>query len=373
MPSFRNFFLCALLGISALLLPADVEARNIDRFLSGSWYNEAQNGHGFSIEVGANGLVVIYWYTYHPDGTPLFILAVGQAMGMSVTATAYYNTGMRFGTFDPSERLESEWGTITITFHDCGSGTVEYDSTFVHAGQPFGSGSFPIQKLVPIDQLECQDDKRAGIYEGSLFSSLEGRAYYAFVLIAPGGQFIAYSDIGSIAQGTLSLNGGDFNAPGTSVSLDPNEPFSGTFSAVGELSQEYRLFAVYEVTGGDNGTGNFWASPMLYRRTTTLGSLAGNYDVSNVITGFGGTATIMGNGNIVGSDELGCQYSGNITIPDTRFNLFKVSVTVSSCPGYNATYTGLGTAVDWFEFHDSAALRVVVTDGNFGFALLAIK
>lgn len=372
MSSLRSL-LCAACLACALWAPADADARNIDRFLSGSWYNQAQDGHGFSIEVLANGVVVIYWYTYHPDGTPLFILAVGQAVGMSVTATAYYNTGMRFGVFDPSERMESEWGTITITFHDCNSATVEYDSTFVHNGAQFGSGSFSIQKLVSIDQLECQNDYRAGIYEGLLYSSIEDRSYYAFVLIAPGGHFVAHSDIGSLAQGTLSLNGNSFNAPGTAVSLDPDDPFSGTFTAVGELSQQYRLFTIYEVSGGDEGYGNFWASPMLYRRMTTLSGLAGTYDVGNVITGFGGTATIMNNGNIAGSDELGCQYTGNITIPDTRFNLFEVSITVSSCPGYNSTYTGLGTAIDWFEFHDSAALRVVVTDGTFGFALLAIR
>ncbi len=372
MSAIPRFFVCLFLAMLAFM-PMNVEARNIDRFMSGSWYNPAQDGHGFSIEVGSDGLVVIYWYTYHPDGTPLFILAVGQAVGMSVTATAFYNTGMRFGVFDPTERMESEWGTVTVTFHDCRSGTVQYNSAFMHGGQTFGSGSFPIQKLVTIDHLQCQDDVRAGTYEGRVFSSIEGRDYFAFALISPGGEFVSYSDGGLAAFGSLSLSGGFFSATGTTVSLDPDATFSGGFSGVGELAQEYRLFAIYEVEDGDSGFADFYASPTLHRRPTTMARLAGNYDVHNPTTGFVGTATIMTNGSIVGSDELGCQYSGNVTIPDSRFNLFDARVVISSCPGFDGTYDGLGSQIDWFEFHDSAALRVLVSDGNFGFLLIAVR
>jgi hypothetical protein len=105
----------------------------------------------------------------------------------------------------------------------------------------------------------------------------------------------------------------------------------------------------------------------------TLPDLAGNYDVRNPITGFTGNATISNNGTINGSDELGCQYAGNLSIPDTRFNLFEVTVTISNCPGYNATYEGLGSQIDWIFVDDRRGLRVLVTDGNFAFLLLADK
>lgn len=372
MSEIRKVLLCLILVIAALC-PQQVDARNIDRFLSGSWYNPAQDGHGFSIEVIANGLVVIYWYTYHPDGTPLFILAVGQASGSSVTATAFYNTGMRFGEFDPSDRMESEWGTISITFHDCNSATVAYASNFIHGGQPFGSGSFPIQRLADIDQLQCQNDRRSGTFEGRVFSSLESRDFNAFALIAQTGEFAAYSSGGLAVFGSLTLSGPFLDANGTAVSLDPDNPFSGSFTSVGEMSQEYRLFTLYDVNGGDSGFADFYASPALHRRSTTLARLAGSYDVFNPTTGFEGTATIMGNGTIAGSDELGCQYNGNLAIPDTRFNLFEVTVAISSCPGFNATYEGLGSQIDWFEFHDSAAVRVLVSDGSFGFLLIGVR
>jgi hypothetical protein len=373
MARVRALLFCILCSVSILFIPGEASARNIDRFLSGSWYNPAQNGHGFSIEIGANGLVVIYWYVYHPDGTPMFILAVGQASGMSVTATAYYNTGMRFGVFDPSERMESEWGSITITFHNCNSATVEYDSDFVHGGQPFGSGSFPIQKLVTIDQLECQEDRRAGIYEGIVFSALDGREYYGFALVAPGGEFAVYSEGGVAAFGTIQVNGISLTASGTAVSLDPNNLSSGAINGDGDFSAEYRLFSFYEIAGGDEGFGDFYAVPALYRRPISMGALAGTYEVANPVTGFGGTAIIMNNGNLTGMDELGCQYAGHVSIPDTRFNIFEISLTVSSCPGFNATYQGLGEQIDWNVVEDRRGLRVLASDGNWGFLLLGNK
>jgi hypothetical protein len=373
MPRARNLIVCAICLAFTLLSPAPVTARDIDRFLTGSWYNPAQSGHGFSLEVSANGLVVIYWYTYHHDGTPTFILAVGQANGDTVTADAYYNTGMRFGVFDPDERTESPWGSISITFHDCQSATVEYESTFEHGGMAFGSGSFPIQRLVSIDQLQCQNDRKPGIYEGTFYSAIDDATYYGFVLVGPGGQFAAYSDGGVAAFGEAEVNGLSLSVSGVAVSLDPDDPFSGPFSGEGDFSAEYRLFSFYEVSGGDEGFGDFYASPALYRRKLTPTDLAGNYNVRNPITGFTGNATIGNNGNINGSDELGCQYAGNLSIPDTRFNLFEVTITISNCPGYNATYEGLGSQIDWIFVDDRRGLRVLVTDGNFGFLLLANK
>jgi len=371
MPRLRSLLFCILCSCSILFIPTDAGARTIDRFLSGSWYNSAQNGHGFSIEVGADGLVVIYWYTYHPDGTPMFILAVGQAAGMSVTATAYYNTGMRFGVFDPSERVESEWGMITITFHNCNSATVEYESTFTHGGQPFGSGSFPIQKLVVIDQLQCQADERAGIYEGIVFSYLDGREYYGFALVAPGGEFAAYSEAGMAAFGNITVSGIDLNLAASAVSLDPNDQFTGPMNGNGDFSADYRLFSFFEIAGGDEGYADFYAVPSLYRRMTTLPGIAGTYQVRNAFTGFAGQATIMNDGSVAGSDELSCQYVGNISIPDTRFNVFEISIAVSNCPGFNGNYNGLGEQIDWERVDDRQGLRVLATDGNWAFLLVA--
>lgn len=370
----RKLVLFTVLFLAAALVPATgFSARSIDRFLTGSWYNPAQSGHGFSIEVAANGQVVVYWYTYHPDGTPTFILAVGQAQGDTVVADAWYNTGMRFGVFDPAERTESPWGTIKITFHSCSSATVEYASSFQHDGVAFGSGSFPIQRLVTIDQLQCQNDARAGIYEGLVYSDLDNAIYYGYVLVAPGGEMAAYSDGGVGVFGQAQVAGGALNFSGTAVSLNPDAIDAATITGDGDFSAEHRLFAFYDIAGGDSGWGDFYATPALYRRGLTLAALAGSYDVRNAFTGFTGTATLAANGSITGSDVLGCQYAGNVSIPDTRFNLFEVSFTISNCPGYNGVYEGLGSQIDWFFVDDAQGLRVLVTDGEFGFMLLGNK
>ena len=76
----------------ALLLFAffslDAWGQDINRFLSGSWYNPAQDGHGFSVEVLPDNRTVLYWYVYHPDGTPTFIVASGDNIGNTVRADA---------------------------------------------------------------------------------------------------------------------------------------------------------------------------------------------------------------------------------------------------------------------------------------------
>ncbi len=55
--------------------------------------------HGFRIFMGVFAFFVLYWYVYHPDGTPTFIIAIGDNIGNTVRADAYYNTGMKFGEF----------------------------------------------------------------------------------------------------------------------------------------------------------------------------------------------------------------------------------------------------------------------------------
>lgn len=369
----RRSILSTLVLLSGLLTWTSACALEINRFLSGSWYNPEQDGHGFSVEVISSSVTVIYWYVYHPDGSPTFILAVGQNQGNRVVADAFYNSGMRFGVFDPSERQEVPWGTITLTFNDCDDATLEYASTLSHQGQPFGSGTIELKRLLSMDQMQCSDHPAAGIYEGMFWSDMQGAAFPGFALLSQDGQFAAYSDGGLTGFGSYAANGANFSANGQSVSTDPDAIFSATLSANGEISPEYRLFSFYNVSGADSGYGDLNAVPALYRRSISLAALAGSYDAFNPVTGFGGSATLQANGSVSGLDELGCHYNGNVTIPDQQFNLFKVTITISTCPGFNGVYQGLGTQIDWFTLDDGRGLRVLVSSGQFAFLLFLTR
>ncbi len=56
---------------------------------SGLWYNKAEPGHGIDLEVSGNNLAAV-WYTYNPDQTPTWYLAIGPYSG-SKTWTATLN------------------------------------------------------------------------------------------------------------------------------------------------------------------------------------------------------------------------------------------------------------------------------------------
>lgn len=123
----------------------------MDRYLSGSWYNANQDGHGLSVEILPDSRALIYWYVYHPDGTPTFLIAIGTYSGNRINADAYYNSGMKFGEFDPDDRTQVPWGTLMLTYNSCTSATLQYSSSMDHNGVPYGSGTIPMTRLASIE------------------------------------------------------------------------------------------------------------------------------------------------------------------------------------------------------------------------------
>jgi hypothetical protein len=64
---------------------------------------------------------------------------------------------MKFGTWDPSERQVWDWGNFKIQFNSCDTATLTYDSTLGYqSGEEFGSGSFPLVRLAPVEGLDCE-------------------------------------------------------------------------------------------------------------------------------------------------------------------------------------------------------------------------
>lgn len=261
----------------------DATARDIDRYLSGSWYNPQQAGHGFSVEVLSSNRTLIYWYVYHPDGTPTFIIADGINTGNRVTAQAYYNTGMIFGEFDPADRVQTPWG----------------------------SGSISLTRLANIERVQCAPNPYAGLYTGNFYSQTLNQVIPGFAAIAPNGEFAAISFDAMAGVGTWSVSGSNFSGRGIAVSADPGFTFSSNLSLSGQISPGYAMWGSYSVVGGDRGSFEFYAVPELYRRGISLAEIAGNYTAENLVSGGKGTATISASGHISASDAFGCSYQGN--------------------------------------------------------------
>ena len=348
-----------------MCIASPLSALNINKYLSGSWYNPQQAGHGLSVEVLPDGRTIIFWYSYHPDGTPMFIVAIGESSGSTVIAEAYYNTGMRFGEFDPADREQTPWGTLRLTYNSCTSVTLAYESTATHDGVPFSSGSIPMVRLGTIDGLQCSTQPAAGLYRGNFYSNALDQVIPGWIAVAPNGEFAAISFEAMAGVGSWSTNGNNFSGSGTAVSADPGFTFSSSLSFSGQFSQDYLLIGNYSVLGGDYGTFEFYALPTLYRRGFALSAVTGSWNARNLVSGGGGTVNISATGSLSGSDSLGCGYSGQLTVPDEQFNLFRIEVTVSSCGVSNGVYEGYGAQFDYYSLDDGRSLLMVGTNGQY--------
>ena len=136
--------------------PPEPEPIQVDATYSGLWFNPEQDGHGLSITVHSPQSATIFWYTYDPFGTPIWILGAGEIHGNRIEAQALYFYGMKFGDWDTEEREMREWGQMEIEFDSCDSGSLRYESELSYdSGEEFGTGQIPLVRLASVDWLEC--------------------------------------------------------------------------------------------------------------------------------------------------------------------------------------------------------------------------
>lgn len=356
-----------------LLLAFSVQAIEINPYLSGSWYNPDQDGHGFAVEVLSAEQSVFYWYVYNPDGTPTFLIMLADNVGDTMQGTAYHNSGMEWGVFDSTQRTQVEWGTVDITFNDCATATLNYSSTHNIAGIPSGSGSIPLTRLASIATMQCSDSPLAGIYEGVTTSSdpTEG-SFQTTLLVSPDGGFYGFTREGDFVFGTWEVDGQDFTGTGTLFydDLDLDETIAEQLTIVGKVEAEHRMVLDYSTSGGDSGAADLYALHSLYRRGISRADLRGDWEVWDIVFEENeAQITIRPNGTLTGGDDFGCVYSGQTSIPDTRFNMFELTVIVSECGDFNGTFTGLGYQFDAPGLGEGSSLRILVANENDAGAL----
>ena len=133
------------------------EAVSSQKF-SGSWFVPERSGEGFIIEIldrpGPNGeeqAVVVFWFTYTPDGRQAWMVGNGGITGGVANVDFEITGGASFGAgFDPDEVSRKDWGSIRFDFLNCNRAQAEY------AGE-FGSGQLTLTRLSAIHGLDCAD------------------------------------------------------------------------------------------------------------------------------------------------------------------------------------------------------------------------
>lgn len=198
-----------------------------------------------------------------------------------------------------------------------------------------------------------------GLWEGTVNYS-NGTSSEAYALIAPDGEARFIAD-GEQAKLQITQEGGKFTATIKSFGT-----MSDTGTASGELSKN-----TFTGEANFNGsvTSNFSFEKSPYSSDgASLDIIKGNYTNTN----FSSSIAIDADGLISGSDTLGCQYNGNISVPDSSVNVYKVTFTVSSCGDYNGETSGLATYVQLYSDSTQKGLIYQVDNGVFSFTQVLI-
>ena len=121
--------------------------------ITGNWYDPAQNGHGFQLEMIAPTIVTAFWFTFDLAGNPAWLVGTGTVDGNRVVMTVNRSSGGRFPpNFDAAAIVNRPWGTWTFTFTGCDAGRVEWatsDPAFTSAGV------LPLARLTALHGRGC--------------------------------------------------------------------------------------------------------------------------------------------------------------------------------------------------------------------------
>lgn len=130
--------------------------------LNDAWYNPQTSGQGFFITVFPRlGVVSLAWFTYDtvlPDGNATanlgdpghrWLTALGVISGNQSVMSIEISSGGIFDTTTVITRVDD--GTITLTFEDCNSGTVQYDIRSIDQ-----QGTVPIQRVASDNIALCE-------------------------------------------------------------------------------------------------------------------------------------------------------------------------------------------------------------------------
>jgi len=158
----KKFKTIALTGLACTMPLATANATMLTGGFTGAWYNPDQSAQGFQLQVLPNGDAIAYWFTYDAMGNQLWLIGNDTVVGNKVTMEMLRPTGETFGSGPNAGDIELQpFGSVTLTFEDCNSGSVTWESD----DPQFGWGEMSIQRLIKSVGASCSaslKDNRSG-------------------------------------------------------------------------------------------------------------------------------------------------------------------------------------------------------------------
>lgn len=149
---------------------------------SGSWFDPGTAGQGITLEVLPDDGALIYWFTYTPDGNQAWVFGVGNADGPRVDFPEVFITGgTQFGDgFDGGSVDVSPWGSLSLTYDDCGRGVLSYRSAL----QGWDSGAMHVDRLTTLDGHRCELPPAPALNRGQWLSGIPMQPAVSEVAVA---------------------------------------------------------------------------------------------------------------------------------------------------------------------------------------------
>jgi hypothetical protein len=186
--------------------------------ITSSWFDPSHDGEGFLLEMLANNVAVIYWYTYDGTGAQDWYVAVGEVRGNRIVFPDLFSvSGGEFGPgFDPEKITEESVGSASFIWSSCDEADMSYQIGPQH-------GRMQLTRLTSLMGIECGNTQLPPVLEQGLLSgswydpshdgegfNLEvlanGQAVVYWFSFDPEGNRRWFFGIGDIREGILVFN-----------------------------------------------------------------------------------------------------------------------------------------------------------------------
>ena len=119
---------------------------------SGSWYDPAHNGEGYTLHWLSRDEALLIWFSYDSEGNQVWMTGTGSYEDGSIEFPMLQSTrgGQFGGDFNPEDVEFFDWGSLVLEL-DCQGGTALFESPLPE----FGAGSLELDRLTYLSRPAC--------------------------------------------------------------------------------------------------------------------------------------------------------------------------------------------------------------------------